>query len=109
MSDYSDGSDKEAYDELGFESGSSGTCSTVLGGFLCGLIFPLGVTLSTDELFNSDRGSFALPYINVGELCNRECTDDENIFYIAWMLAESWIDPMFIKFAGMCWIELVWF
>ena len=37
-----------------------------------------------------------------------ECTINSNIFSIAWILNESWIDPMFFKLAGMGWFELVW-
>ena len=35
---------------------------TGLGGLLCGLGIPLGVTLFSDESCNGDRGSLALPY-----------------------------------------------
>ena len=42
-------------------------------------------------------------------MCIGECNSDSNIFSIAQMLAESWIDPIFVKLAGMGWFELVWF
>ena len=35
--------------------------STVLSSLSCGLVIPLGVTLSDDELIDCDRGSLALP------------------------------------------------
>ena len=40
---------------------------TVLGGFLRGLGFPLGVTLSGYESYDDDKDSFALPYKNIFE------------------------------------------
>ena len=61
LSDESDDSDKEEYDKLGSESGSACTHSTGLGGLLCGLGINLGVTISADESWDGDRGSFALP------------------------------------------------
>ena len=60
MSDESDNSDKGESDELGSESGSSGTYFTGLGGLFHGLLFTFYVTLSADKSFNGDRGSLAL-------------------------------------------------
>ena len=45
----------------------------------------------------------------IGEVCTRECIVNANIFSIVQILAESWIDPMFVESPGMGWIELVWF
>ena len=70
-------------------------------GFLRGLGFPLGVTLSSYELCGGDGGSLALPYKNIGEACTGERTGDVNIFSIAQILAELWIYPMFVGSAGM--------
>ena len=101
MSDESDDSDEEKYDELGSESRSAGTSGTRLGGFLRGLGFPLGVTISADESCNGNRVSLALTYKNIGEAFTGECTGNASIFSIAQILVESWIDPMFYKSAGM--------
>ena len=40
---------------------------TVLEGLLCGLRFPLGVTIYDYESFDGGGGSLALPYKNIGE------------------------------------------
>ena len=50
-SDDSDESDKEESEKLVFESVLAGTFSTVLGILLRVLVFPFGVTLSSDESF----------------------------------------------------------
>ena len=55
----SDEYDKEEYDKIGYGSWSDGMFSTGLGGFLCGVGFPLGVRLSADESFSGDGGSLA--------------------------------------------------
>ena len=60
-SDDSDESNKEEFDELGYESRSTGTFSTGLSGLLCGEGFPLGVTFHADESCGDDVGSLALP------------------------------------------------
>ena len=39
------------------------------GGFLRGLVTPLGVMLSGDESCNGDGGSLALPNKSIGEAC----------------------------------------
>ena len=54
--DESNYSEKESYEKHGSESGSYGTFSTGLGGLLCGVWLPLGVTLYADELCNGDWG-----------------------------------------------------
>ena len=61
MSDESDEFNEEESDKLGYESWSSNTYSTRLGGLLRGLGIPLGVTLTDDESFGSDGGSLAPP------------------------------------------------
>ena len=60
MYDDSDDSDKELYDELWSEFGSAGTYSIILGGFSCGLLIPLIVTLSSDYTFDGGGESLAL-------------------------------------------------
>ena len=78
MSDESDGFNEEEYKELGYESGSAGTFGTLLGELLCGVGFPLCVTLSADDFCDGD-GRSLVPYLNVhgaffgGYKCN-ECT-----------------------------------
>ena len=57
--------------------------------------------LSADESCGGDRGSIAFPYKNLDEAGTGECTRDDNIFSIAQILVESWIDPMFIESDGM--------
>ena len=74
---------------------------TVLGGFLRVLGITLGVTLSDDESCDGYRGSLALGYENIGEADTGECTGAENIFSIARILDESFIDPMFVESAEM--------
>ena len=83
LSDDSYYSDEEEYDELGFESSSSGMFGTGLGGLLYSLWFTLGVTLSSDESCGDDGGSLALPKVNIGEAFTGECTNNANIFSIA--------------------------
>ena len=61
LSDKSDESDKQESDELGSASGSACTYSTGLGGLLYGARFHLGVTISSDESYNGDGGSLAVP------------------------------------------------
>ena len=92
---------------MGSESVSDGTYSTGLGGFLRGLGIPVGVTLSYNESCNNDGGSLALPCENIGEVGTRECTGNFNIFSIAKIFAESWIDTMFVELAGIGLIYLV--
>ena len=64
--------------------------------------FTLGVTLSSDESCDGDGRSLALPYNNIGEagtggsVCTK-CTGDVNIFSIAQILVESWIDTVFVE------------
>ena len=59
-----------------------------------------------DESCDGIVGSLALPYLNIGEagtiggVCTTY-TGDTNIFYIARILSESWIDLIFIKLAEM--------
>ena len=55
---------------------------TRLGGFLRGLGFPLGVTLSDDYSCGGDRSSLVLPYEHTGEACTREFTGAVNIFLL---------------------------
>ena len=69
MSDESDNSDEEEYGALGSEYGSASTYGTVLGGFLRGLGFPLGVKLSADESCDGVVGSLALPELNIDVAC----------------------------------------
>ena len=45
----------------GSKSGSADTFGTVLGGLLCGLVFPLGVTIYDNETCDGDWGSLAVP------------------------------------------------
>ena len=66
-----------------------------------GLGIPLGVTLSVDESCDVDGGSFAIQYKNIGELDTVEFTFNANIFSIAQILPESWIDPIFFESYGM--------
>ena len=61
MSDESDELDEEEYDKLGSEYCSYSTFGTGLGGFLRGLGFPLGITVSADESYDGDQGSLAVP------------------------------------------------
>ena len=90
---------------------STGIFSTTLGGFLRGLVFTLGVTLSADESWDGDRGSLALPYKNIGEagtvggVCTK-CNGTNNISSIAWISA-SWIDMMFVELDGRVWFKSV--
>ena len=108
LSDESDEYGEEESDKLGSESRQYNMYGTGLGGLLCGLVFTLGFTLNDDESCDGNRGSLALPCQNIGEACTRACTGactgDANIFYIAKIFSESWIDPMFVKSAGMGWI-----
>ena len=67
MSDESDESNEEEYEKIGSESGSACRFGTVLEGLLCGLRFPLGVTIYDYESFDGGGGSLALPYKNIGE------------------------------------------
>ena len=97
-SNESDDSDEEESDKLGSESGSTGMYGTQL---LCGIGINLGVTLYYDESWDSDGGSCTLPYKNIGEADTRECTGDANIFSMAQILAESWIDTVFVELFGM--------
>ena len=109
FSDESDDSDEEESDKLGSESGSDGTCGTGLGGFTRILGFALGIKLSADESCDGDRGSLAFPNENIGEVCTRESTSDSNIFSIAWIKAESWIDLMLVELDEMVLFDSVWF
>ena len=43
--------------------------STILGGLLRGLWFPVGVMLYYDESCNGDVGSLAKPKVNIGGAC----------------------------------------
>ena len=52
----SDGSNEEESDKLGSESESAGTFSAKFGGLLCGVGFPLGVTISAYESCDGDGG-----------------------------------------------------
>ena len=61
MSDESDEPDKEESDKPGSESGSDSKFGTVLGGLLCGVGFPLGVTLSADKSWNDYERSLSFP------------------------------------------------
>ena len=49
-SDESDESNEEEYEELGSKFVSSGAFGTIFGRLLCGIGFPLGVTISADKL-----------------------------------------------------------
>ena len=88
---------KKNQKKLGSENVSDGTFGTGLGGLSHGLAFPLCVKLSADESCDNDGGSLALLYRNIGEAGTRECTRNANIFSIAVISSESWIDMMFVK------------
>ena len=95
----SEQSNKEEYEEIGFESGSVGMFDTRLGGLLGGVRLPLGVTPSTEKSFNGDWGSLDVPQVNIhGEGTKKGiCTnynDDDNIFSISGILAESFMNTM---------------
>ena len=49
------------------------------------------------------------PIQKIGEAVTKEFTGNFSIFSIGRISSESWIDPMFVEFTGMDWIELVWF
>ena len=55
------------------------------------------------------RGVTCSPYKNICGAGTVECTSNANIFSIAQISDESWIDPMFFESDGMVWFELVWF
>ena len=55
----------------------------------------------SDKSCDRDGGSLVLPYKNIGEACTGECTGNVNIFSIAKILVESWIDQMFVESSGM--------
>ena len=57
---------KNSMANLYLNPGSAGTLGTVLGRLLCGIAFPLGVTVSTDESCDGDGGSLAVPKVNIG-------------------------------------------
>ena len=57
----SDESDKEEYDKLGSESGSTGKYGTGSGGLLRGLGITLGVTIYAGDSWKCDRGSTKIP------------------------------------------------
>ena len=96
-----DESDEGESNEFGSEYGSVGTYGTLLGGLLSGLVIPFCVALSDDESYDGDRGSLALTYENIGEASTGECTGYYNVFSIAQILAESWIDTTFVKSSVM--------
>ena len=71
----------------------------------------LGVTLSDDNSCDSEVWSVAiskkLSKTGTGEGVCTNCTNDVNIFSIAQISAESWIDLVFVESSGMGLFELV--
>ena len=61
LSDDSDQCNKEDSEELGYESGSSGTLGIRLGGLLRDVGFNLGVMLSANASCDCDWGSLDFP------------------------------------------------
>ena len=60
----------------------------------------------SDDLCNYEGGSLALPFKNIGEAGTgggvyTKYTGNVNIFSIMQILADSWIDLMFVESAGM--------
>ena len=113
-SDESDTFDEEESDKLGSEYGSNGTFSIGLFRLLLGVGFPLDFPLYAYESCDGDGGTTAVPRKNTGEAGTGEgvrtkCTSDDNIFSIAQILSESYIDPMFVVLAGTGWFESVLF
>ena len=53
-------SNEEQSDKLGSKSGLAGMFSTLLGGFLCGVRLPYGVTVFADDSCDRDGGSIFL-------------------------------------------------
>ena len=66
-----------------------------------GLEITLGVTLSSNESYSGERGSLAFPSVNFGEAYTNECTGDANIFSVAIIPSESFIDTMFVELSGI--------
>ena len=80
-SDESDDSDKGESEKVASESGSAGTFGTILVRLLHGLVFPLVVTIFSDEPCDGDRGSISLQTKNIREGVCTKCASTNNIYF----------------------------
>ena len=62
-----------------------------------GLGFPLGVTLSADGSCDCEGGLLSIQFKNICEAGTIEYTSNVNLFNIARISTESWIDLMFVE------------
>ena len=135
-SDESNESDKEESKFFWSESGLAGTLGTRLGGLLRDVCLPLCVTHSAYETCDGNGGSLAVPEVkNISGAIKwkgacTKCTSNVwvlilvgnaravvsfcfslhyNIFFIAQIMTESFIDRMFVKSSVMSWFESSWF